>query len=293
MNGLAGTITSFFAGSGSLLAFLGTISAIGAVAMGLVQSIKDNTSLRRHFNRREVDRWLDGHVTTGPQGQQLLQQFAMGLRFGADNPRGNGSFSPVLAKEAANSIDAASAKLQLAGASTKAIVLEQLVKLAVDGEASSLYELEAEEMVSQIKAAFASAIDAPHRWAALVALASCFSEEADISEVLGGPPMDPNDKAARARYSDARTRVFQQFQRAADALRIKTAFRWRSLLQSVAFGACFALTLLILGGPLTNWQGLLAFTGLLIIAGITALLAAFFAPIARDVVAAVGQLRKL
>lgn len=294
MNALADAILAFFAGAPeSILPFFGAISLIGGAAMGIVQSVKDNTPLRRKFNEQEVDRWLTAHITGDPtQGQRLLEQLATGLRHMAGDAKIARVYSAARAEEAANALDDASRQLATPG-SAKAVVLEQIVRLAVDGERSALYELEADKMVAQIKAAYASAIDAPHKHAALVALASCFSEDVDIDEVLGGPPIDPGDKVARARYSDARTRVFQQFQRASDALLVKLSFRWKSRLQQVAWAMCGLLTFIVLFGAFTTWSGWSHLGATLLEALVTATLAAFFAPIARDVVAAVGQLRKL
>jgi len=202
------------------------------------------------------------------------------------------SYAVSRAEQTALSLEKSLANLN--GGKPSVLEVEQLlIALAVDGESGALYQLEAEQMVAQIKAAFASAMDAPHKYGTLVALASCFSEEADIVEVLGGPPANPDAKAERARYSDARTRVFQQFQRAADALLVRINFRWKSKLQLVAAAICIGLTHMVLMGNFFTSAGTIGLLWLIVQAFVTALLAAFFAPIARDVVAAIGQLRNL
>jgi hypothetical protein len=272
MSAIADTIVKFFQGEGDhVVGYLGTISLVGGVAMGLVQSIKDTTPLRRGYNEWRVRRWLVAHTpSTAARTARIAEvTSALGV-FGAEE-KAMESFAAAVV------------------ATTNETLLKQLLSLAVDGDSEALFELEADQMVAQIKSAYASAIDAPQKYGALVVLASSIVEPEDLAIVLAGPVLSKSgSRTTRAQYSDARTRVYQQFERAADALLIKLSFRWRRLLQGLAFLVCFLIALIILGTgsalPRDRMFGEAFLTGLL---------AAFFAPIARDVVAAVGQLRKL
>jgi hypothetical protein len=273
MSAIADTIVNFFRGDGdSVVGYLGTISLVGGVAMGLVQSIKDTTPLRRAYNEWRVKRWLTAHTPpTNARTARIAEVTSALSVFGADK----GDMETFAATVVATTNEA---------------LLKQLLSLAVDGDSEALFELEADQMVAQIKSAYASAIDAPHKYGALIVLASSIVEPEDLAIVLAGPVLSKSEsRTTRARYSDARTRVYQQFERAADALLIKLSFRWRRLLQALAFVVCFLIALIILETGSTNLE---RYT-MLGEAFLTGLLAAFFAPIARDVVAAVGQLRKL
>jgi len=118
------------------------------------------------------------------------------------------------------------------------------------------------------------------------------ADPVDVARVMFPPteakaarPLDDDD--ARRRHDsfvDARTRVTHQVQRAIDALQITAAFRWKFILQ---------LSSILLSGAIAGigvWKfapqaGFLAVVGIGIMGG-------FLAPVARDLVAALQQLRK-
>jgi hypothetical protein len=127
----------------------------------------------------------------------------------------------------------------------------------------------------------------------------CFASVADapdVARVMFPPreakgPRPPEPGEAQSRYDsfiDARTRVTHQIQRAIDALQVSVGFRWKFYLQLASIvlsGVIAGLGVWIFGNIPGFGQRLVATLAVGVLGG-------FLAPVARDLVAALQQLRK-
>lgn len=237
------------------LAFFTAIAGVGVLSMAIIQALKDLTPIRSWFQAWWIRGWL-------------AEKWAM-------------------TKE----VRAALANTRTASTGDRSAEAD-LVLLATDGDADALYDLAIEQLCGQMNVAAQAALDNPGRYPELLFCLACRAQPADLDQVLH-PPDAVRVQAAQEQippvilqnYVDARNRVTQQVQRAIDAVQISLGFRWKFWLQL----ASFALSALIAGigvwwadGSRTDVASTIAI----------ALLGGFLAPVARDLVASVQQLRK-
>jgi hypothetical protein len=114
----------------------------------------------------------------------------------------------------------------------------------------------------------------------LLAVTASQASKADFDLVLAGPPNPPTQD-----FLDARNRVTHQCQRAIDALQITAGFRWKWILQVASIvisGSLAALALIYKPDPISP-------TVLSVL--VSALLAGFLAPVAKDLLAVVQKAR--
>ena len=253
MNTIAAALTAFFKASGtaSLLTFVGALALIGTASMAVLQVLKDATPLRQRYQRSRVRRWLAEGATEAAERHATLL-----------------TNSPLNVDDAER----------------------ELVRLAVDGDQNALYDLSIEQLSGQINAALQMVIDYPSLNRPLLLIAASAANTDDVAAILNSDrsQFDPRDAdpakvALRVTYADARNRVSHQFQRAVDAFQIATSFRWKWSLQMASFvlSAAFAVLALVAGNG--------SFTFFTVVG--TALMAGFFAPIARDLTASIQKLR--
>jgi hypothetical protein len=154
----------------------------------------------------------------------------------------------------------------------------QLVDLATGRDEKALFELPTEQMVAQMNAAAQAAMDYPKdHQDLLIALSSGASRE-DVTLVINGG-------AAEAAANDARVRVSNRIQRNLDALQIVVSADWKWQMQVASIILTVGIVELAIWASHADLQAHLL--GVLIgIAG------AYFAPITRDIVAAVQSLRR-
>ncbi|OYV66139.1 MAG: hypothetical protein B7Z72_11805, partial [Gemmatimonadetes bacterium 21-71-4] len=154
--------------------YLTTISAIGVIAMALIQTAKDMLPIRRWFQRWKFRGWLaDGvrEAAAPDRSQVLLTQPP-----GRQHP------------------DAAAAEARL-------------VSLATDGDDHALYDLPIEQMCGQINAALQVVLEYPEDDPNLVAIVGSHANAADLAMLLGvangamnaGAMRTPEVGAAKAR----------------------------------------------------------------------------------------------
>ena len=245
------------------------LAGIGALSMALLQTAKNLLPLRLWFQRHHVEHWL---------AQRAGQ---------------------------------AAASAKAAGSSTPAAGVAQaqadLVHLATAGDADALYSLPIEQLCGQINAATQVLLDYPSlHWNLL----RCLASEAQPADLALINPPDPAAHAARKMllrkpavtltdaehnqvddYVAARNRVSHQIQRAVDALQISVSFRWKFWMQlaSILLSAALGVATLLIGNAYFDMHLTAAREGALII--LTAILSGFLAPVARDLVAALEQIR--
>lgn len=158
----------------------------------------------------------------------------------------------------------------------------ELVTLATAGDGDALYSLDTQQVPAQMAAASQIALDYPRRY---VHLFLCLAAEADPRDVkrLLGPAPRP---AAKDAWIAARNRVGHQVQRTLDGLQISLTNQWRSLNQVVSYG----LNVLFVMLALRSLNARLTSTPI-VDSMLVALLSGFLAPVAKDLVTALQQLR--
>lgn len=172
---------------------------------------------------------------------------------------------------------------------------DDLVRLATSGDRGALYDLPIEQMTGQMNAAAQIVLDYPWEHEDLLCCLAAQANDADIRRLLAArppatgphPTLSLEDKSA---LIDARNRVTHQVQRSLDGLQIAAGFRWKLYLQ---------LASILLSG-LFVWVGLVlfvmepidVFVQHLPLYALIAIVGGFLAPVARDLVAALQQLRK-
>lgn len=241
------------------------LAGIGALSMALIQTAKNMLPLRRWFQRNRVENWLTHRATAA-----------------------------ATAAGAPNSVSIAQAK-------------SDLVHLATAGDAGALYSLPIEQLCGQINASTQVLLDYPSlHWNLL----RCLASEAHPPDLALLNPPDPAVHAARKMllrkpavtltdaehnqvddYVAARNRVSHQIQRAVDALQISVSFRWKFWMQlaSILLSAALGVATLLIGNAYGQIN--LSSRGQCGLIVLTAILSGFLAPVARDLVAALEQIR--
>jgi len=235
-----------------LTSYLVAASAIGVTSMALIQTLKDQLPLRKWYQRMRLRRWIN-------EGLPSPAAIKAGV-------------APATAQD----------------------VEQDMLTLALDGDAKAFYALEMDKLCGQLNAAAQSALQAPAAHAGFLAVLASEADPAILTAVLGGVPVDANGVVlpiadpAMVAYTTARTQVGQQIQRAIDALQLAVSADWQVHLQQaalllsilLAWGGAHAATSLKGGGV-----QVVAFTIF------TGVLAGFLAPVSRDLIAALQNLR--
>lgn len=157
---------------------------------------------------------------------------------------------------------------------------KDLVTLATAGDSEAFYSLPIEQLCGQINAAAQAVIDNPHRYKELLGCLSTRANVGDVTNLWGSPQ---GDKPSQE-ITEARSRVAHQIQRSIDALQIAAASQWQRFLHVFSFVVSFIIC--FLGITTVNGANNLA------VALVFGLAGAFLAPVARDLVASLQQLRK-
>ena len=238
------------------------MAAVGVLSMAVIQAIKDTSPVRHAFQKRFLRRWLLRRTENkfGSKGIHGLRDPLRRLPPGAPG---------------------------LAQVSTAE---EDLVRLATGGDDMAFYDLAIEQLCGQMNAAAQLALEYPQRHKELLSLLAAQAKPEDLSLVLNPPPFEPGKEADPkvGEYRDARNRVSHHIQRSIDGLQIAAGFRWKFYLQIVSFIASFLIAFMALLMSSQTKFGL----NTLVTALLVGIVAGFVAPIARDLVAALQQLRK-
>jgi hypothetical protein len=176
---------------------------------------------------------------------------------------------------------AAEARKNLDNPSVSASKAEQdLLTMAVDGDAAALYDLQIEQLCGQYTAAIQMVLEFPSAHVDLLAVTASQANSADINLVLAGPTVPPTQA-----FLDARNRVTHQCQRAIDALQITAGFRWKWMLQiaSIVLSGVLAWVAMAYG------PGTIAANPFSIV--VSAILAGFLAPVGKDLLAVLQRAR--
>ncbi len=161
-----------------------------------------------------------------------------------------------------------------------------LIALATGGERAAFYDLPAEQLVAQMNAAAQITLEYPVVYYNLLAVLSQGAAIDDLNRVVDVPSARQAAAAGAAppaTYTDARNRVSHRLQRNLDGLQIAMSDRWKFSLQ---LAAVFISTALI---ELAVWQTQQRLSWLALVVG---LVAGYFAPVTRDLIAALQKLRQ-
>ena len=175
--------------------------------------------------------------------------------------------------------------LQELMASRPVALEEDLLQIAAAGNAGALYDAELEDVCVQLSAATQMLVDYPGQAPDLLRRIARASRAGDLDLIIekdGSQPDSPHD---RQLVFDARNRVRALTHRSVETFKLSTAAHWRRRMQIAAFilSVLISLVALIMTGGLRN-RPFAVF--------LTALFAGFLAPVARDLLAAVQQLRR-
>jgi hypothetical protein len=237
------------------LKFLTAMAAIGVLTMAILQAMKDTFPLRRFFQRNWLRNWFKNKAQ--------------------DAARKGPGF-----------------------AVSESVAQADLIKLATDNDANAFFDLSIEQLCGQFNSAIQIALDYPSLHRDLLISAASLASAEDLNTVFSPPdaakiPINPNDPSLdliqlqqRQAFVDARNRVTHQVQRAIDAIQIAAGFRWKFYLQCASFLLSAAIAGLGIALFFKEEIGAKFITAI-----VTGVLGGFLAPVARDLVAALQQLR--
>ncbi len=256
--------------------FFTAIAAVGVLSMAIIQTIKDMLPVRNWFQQFFVRRWMQ------QKANDSRNETISWLRGG-----GSEWFS-----EEGERTDPRAQMAKFERGPDWAVAERDLFKLATDGDDKALYDLPIEQLCGQINAAAQVVLDRPADHPDLMLCLASVADPVDIARVMFPPaeakaarPVDDDEGRRRHdSFVDARTRVTHQVQRAIDALQITAGYRWKFGLQVISIG----LSGVIAAIGVWRFAPGAGLSSVLVIG----VLGGFLAPVARDLVAALQQLRK-
>jgi hypothetical protein len=160
-----------------------------------------------------------------------------------------------------------------------------LVELATGGSEHALYELAIEQLVAQMNAAAQITLDYPKKYSDLLLVLSEGADVSDAAIVVNGIPS--RKSAPPAKYLEARNRVGHRIQRNLDAIQITLGSSWKFWMQVTAI----TLSTLLIEAAVIGLSGG-AKPSILLIALPIGIAGGYFAPVSRDLIAALQTLRK-
>ncbi len=161
----------------------------------------------------------------------------------------------------------------------------QLVRLTTAGDAGAVLSLEIEQLAGQMAAASRMAVDSPSAGPDFLHCLAAYAYPADLADVEKArtvyASLSKEDQAAAA---EARARVQHFIQRAIDGFQVSVSHRWKFWHHIASLAIGFAIVLAALSQQREGW----GMAGAVLIS----IVAAFVAPVSKDLVAALQQLRK-
>jgi len=235
----------------NLTSYVVAASAIGVTSMALIQTMKDQLPLRQWYQKMRLCRWITEGLPT------------------AD------AVTAVVGKPTATQVEA------------------DMLTLALDGDGKAFYSLDIDKLCGQLNAAAQSALQTPKQHAGFLAVLASEADPNALALVLAGVPVDasgvvlPITDPAAVAYTGARTQVGQQIQRAIDALQLSITADWQVRLQEAAL----VLSILLAWGGVHASKSLQPGFSTFLFTIFTGVIAGFLAPVSRDLIAALQNLR--
>jgi hypothetical protein len=239
-----------------------TATAVGTLSMALIQTLKDMLSLRMHYQKYWLRKWIK---------QQLNELKVSGYL----------KRSIELSKLADQNTYDVTRKIET-----------HLLKLAMNGSSTGFYGLPIEQLCGQINGAVQQCLDYPSKNEDLL---SIFTTQVDVDDwqkfitpdsilkdASNSLKEDPVHIEKQTEYIDARNRINNQIQRAIDSIQISAGNSWQYILQvsSIVLSALICFIGICCAGNISY----------LVIIPVS-ILGGFLAPVARDLFAALQNLR--
>jgi hypothetical protein len=233
------------------------LAAAGTISMGTLEVVKALTPIRERYQRRWFKRWLAVQIV-----------------------RAHAAAYPDLRPDSSETMkegNTATEKPECRAGTAEA----QLVTLATGGNPSALYSMAAEDMIPVMNLAALIVLDEPRRYLSLLRALSAGVAQEDFKTVCAGP-----DSLSDIRpYMLARERAARRIQRNLDGARLALGSAWKLRMQVTSIG----LTILIIEATVLSAPPISTLK--LILAVPIALVGGYLAPITRDLLAALQQLR--
>ena len=241
------------------LSYLMALTAISSLSMAFLQAVKEMTPVRMNYNRRRLGLWLAARArqVTDTQPEELAARAERELR-----------------------------------------------RLASDGDEFALYGGDVATLCTQFSAAATILLDYPPLNSELFRMLTVYGTKADVILLLKNRPVPPVPlvptqqydkaelvKASESRQSliDARNRVRHQLTQSIASFQLEAGSRWERLMKIWAWVLSTVLTVGLgaAAGKVGGEDWLIRVVALLLVAGVSG----FLAPIARDLVVALQNLR--
>lgn len=257
--------------------YLLALVALSGLTMALIQAVKDLTSVRAVYNRRKLLQWMNTRASACTPAEVADGADTYGFQAGGKLTEGLGG----------ECVSVAQAE-------------DQLVELATDRDRYAFYSAELEKLSTQFVGAAQLVLDYPSNYTALFKLLACYSSQEDVAILLkeSMPPAmpmslerdhNPEDvrklAAQRQKIIDARTRVHHQITQSIASFQMSAGARWQFWLRI----ASLVVSILLVFGLLWFWSALREANTAGII--MTSVVAGLLAPVARDILAALQNLR--
>jgi hypothetical protein len=242
--------------------FFAALAGVGIVSMALLQVLKDFSRAEPRFHRRQIERWFGGRTNQDPAARQQLLTLAAG---------GNDVALYELSTPALMS--------QLSAASRVALAFPLEFELLLHGLAGSNA---ADEITTVMKAARAE------------------KARRELRAIAEAPRESETDARARQQLQEdaeeARMRIAHLMERNLDALQISVSSRWELGNKWAVFVLSWLVTVGAFGVYFYVEQEGVAWSraavgNFALTTVATATFAAFVAPVAKDLVAALQRLR--
>jgi hypothetical protein len=156
----------------------------------------------------------------------------------------------------------------------------ELVELSAGRAENALFSMSTDDMVAQMKLAIPIVIDEANRYPSTLLTLSFGASSPDLAMILKGQPQNGSPQL----YFDARARVTRRMERTLDGICIALADRWRLRMQMISLATTTAIVLAVV---IAQDAGL----GAILLAVPIGIVGGYFAPITRDLVAALQKLR--
>jgi hypothetical protein len=281
-----------------ILRYAITLAALGALTVGLLEAYKKLFSTLAQFQRKAVVRWLTQEALTPPAGTQVMASIGPGGHYGVApeaQTKAAPQHGPYDGRKAYAEMLHLTTGVQSGGGSTSVAGGGGPFKRSVS---FALFELELAKMMAQIQEAADAALNNPARYDSWFRFLTRGCDEDDITKWLGamtsgrspnGLPDSPEARQ-RAELAEVYARIRLLMRRQLDSFQTITAYRWKEWNQLWAWivgGVLLMLAQLIQADqtPSTlSWQQL----GLM---GVVSLAGGILAPIAKDLVDALGKVK--
>ena len=305
-----------------ILPYLAALVGLSTITMALIQATKTLFPIRYFFQSWFFRRWLRRHSGVALSRSLLISNQVNKeaphyiVRLFAGSRRAFSRYSHLLREnfhrrtesgEVDNLKDIDKRLPELTVNELARAAESEIILLAADANAVALFDSEGDEFCKRLNAVAQMVVDFPCQYRGLLAILACYVDKDDFeilqvgqhyksSYVVTQPKQTEKfqETADRGETSpqewlNAKTRVRQQVTQAMSAFQLRNAWAWGTTMKISAFVVSATLTVLAQNLVCNGAECSQLWTPKVFA---TALLAAFLAPVARDLVAAIEKLRE-